>query len=413
MESFSFPAAREEKPMKRVISRTSVSAMEEYSFWMPDYYPSFACKMGLCRSACCSGWPVSFSLEDYFRLINSDCGPSLREKLDRGVRIELHPTPERYAAIQPRFDGSCPIRLPDGRCAIHAELGEAALSDVCRLYPRGVRLEDEGCEISCANSCEAVLELFLARREPIGFTTEKLGMKLPPMGERTFFFNTHGHGREIRLSLIRTMQDRRCAIPERLILLERRLAALESAMRSGEDALREWLAAPQCDIPALPTVGPKQLEEGLRTAEKLIGLVDDRSVSVRAYGEEALACFGGGDGAFDRYAAAKERFEEAFPDRELFFEHMLVNHMFFTCFPFEDRAEGLREEFMAICAVYTLLRFLAVGCSKDRARREDYIDVFAAAFRLIDHTAFDIYVSHILEEMGWTTDGELTEWIIL
>jgi len=50
------------------------------------------------------------------------------------------------------------MRLEDRRCTIHAELGENKLSQVCRLYPRGVRLNN-GYECSCANSCEAVLEL--------------------------------------------------------------------------------------------------------------------------------------------------------------------------------------------------------------------------------------------------------------
>lgn len=35
-------------------------------------------------------------------------------------------------------------------------------------------------------------------------------------------------------------------------------------------------------------------------------------------------------------------------------EHVLVNHMFFEQFPFQDRDEGLCDEFIAICAVYAL-----------------------------------------------------------
>lgn len=388
--------------------------MEENSFRMPDYYPAFSCKMGACRHACCTGWPISFSLEDYFRLINAECRPSLRDRLDRGIRIALDPKPDRYAEIAPRYDGECSMRLEDGRCAIHAELSEYALSDVCRLYPRGIRKEEDGLEISCANSCEAVLELFLARREPIRFLSKKLSIKLPPLPERSFFFAAGGHEREFRLSLIKTMQDRRLSIPERLVAVEKRFISAEALVHTGEEAaLLRWIREDEPVRPVLPEVTPKHLTQGLETAERLIRLVDERSVSIRAYGEEALACFGSGNGAFDRYTAAKARFEAVLPDWEIFFEHMLVNHMFFSCFPFEDRPEDLRTEFMALCAVYTLLRFLAVGCSARLARREEYIDPFAAAFRLIDHTAFDIYVSHLLSDIGWTEDSELLEWIIL
>lgn len=388
--------------------------METHTFWMPDYYPEFSCKMGACRNACCTGWPVSFSLTDYFKLISEDCGPAMREKLDRGIKVCLHPTPDRYAEILPRFDGNCPMRLEDGRCALHVELGEQSLSDVCRLYPRGIREEESGLEISCANSCEAVLELLLRRRGPLSFTEKELSIALPPLQKRTFFFNTQGKDREIRLSLIRTMQNRSLSLPERLQALEDRLITAEEAMRTGsEGALADWLGAENKKTYTLPSVSPEHLTQGLETAEQLIRLIDERSVSIRAYGEEALARFGHDEGSFERYSRAKQHFSAVFPDWEIFFENMLVNHMFFTCFPFEDRPEDLRTEYMALCAVYTLLRFLSLGCSENRNRPEDFIELFASAFRLIDHTAFDIYVSHLLDDIGWTSDKELLEWIIL
>jgi len=402
------------KKKREILSIKNVVSMETHVFWMPDYFPAFSCKMGSCRNTCCKGWPISFSLEDYFRLINQECSPSLREKLDRGVKTALKPTPGKYAEIAPCYDGTCPLRLGDGRCSIHAELGEQALPNICRLYPRGIRKEEDGYEISCTNSCEAVLELFLFRRESLGFLKKEWNIKLPPIKDRIICFKTYGQEREIRLSLIKTMQNRCFTLPERLAALRERLLTLESAMKAGKvTSVQNWLYAEEQDRPVLPKVTPKHLAEGLQTAEKLIGFVDERSVSVRAYGEEALACFGSGEGAFERYKAAEKRFHALFPDWEIFFEHMLVNHMFFTCFPFEDRPEDLRTEFMALCSVYTLLRFFAIGCAEHCGCREDFIDVFAAAFRLIDHTAFDIYVSHFLHDLGWTSDEKLLEWIIL
>lgn len=106
-------------------------------YLMPDYFPDFHCKMGACRSACCEGWPISFSLTDYFRLLSVECSPDLRRKLDCAMHISDHPSPEAYAQISPRYDGQCPMRLDDGRCALHAELGDGVLAAVCRLYPRG------------------------------------------------------------------------------------------------------------------------------------------------------------------------------------------------------------------------------------------------------------------------------------
>ena len=94
-----------------------------HEFLVPDYMPDYACKQGACRSACCEGWPISFTMDDYFRLLGLPCSPELRRRLDGSMQLALHPTPEEYAQITPRYDGQCPMRMVDGRCMLHAELG--------------------------------------------------------------------------------------------------------------------------------------------------------------------------------------------------------------------------------------------------------------------------------------------------
>ena len=66
---------------------------------------------------------------------------------------------------------------------------------------------------------------------------------------------------------------------------------------------------------------------------------------------------------------------------------------------FQDRPADLRDEFIALCAVYILLRFLCVGCMADQIDAAKAIDVAAAAFRLIDHTDFDRYAAPMLKEI--------------
>lgn len=91
-----------------------------------------------------------------------------RRKLHFAMHISDHPSPEVYAQISPRYDSRRPMQLEDGRCALHAELGDGVQAAVCRLYPRGVRT-GEVYECSCANSCEAVIALLLGRQEKIRF----------------------------------------------------------------------------------------------------------------------------------------------------------------------------------------------------------------------------------------------------
>ena len=186
------------------------------SYLVPDYFPKFACKMGECRHPCCKGWPISISTDDYFRLLSVSCGPAMRERLNNAVRVSLHPTPEAYAQIAPTWAGDCPLHLPDGRCSVHAMLGADALPTICRLYPRGIRVED-GNECSCANSCEAVIELMMGQKEPIRFVRADLELNPPKAAERAFFFETVGKAQRIRLYFIEIMQRRALTLPQRLM----------------------------------------------------------------------------------------------------------------------------------------------------------------------------------------------------
>ena len=45
---------------------------ETQKYLVPDYFPEFSCKMGACRAACCVGWPVSITMDDYFRLLGME-----------------------------------------------------------------------------------------------------------------------------------------------------------------------------------------------------------------------------------------------------------------------------------------------------------------------------------------------------
>lgn len=371
---------------------------ETHEFLVPDYYEHFSCKMGRCRAVCCEGWPISFSLDDYYHLMGEECSAELRQKLDMSLHIKLSPTPDAYAEIAQRYDGSCPMRMEDGRCALHAEMGEGALSYVCRLYPRGVRTEN-GYECSCANSCEAVLELLFNHDEPIEFVKRELSFDLPPAEKPANFFETLGREQEIRLWLIRHMQNQTLPIPLRMMAMGHALAELDQALSVRDDKEVDRLIRGQRRIKPLQAMEltPGHLDFGMRIAGEMIKLLDERSNSIRSYGEDALAYF---DHSFDRYTAARNHFERVLPKWDIWFEHMLVNHMFFSRFPFQDRPVSLPDEFIALCAVYSLLRFLGIGHMRDKTDSSAFVDVAAAAFRLIDHTSFDHYAAGMMKELG-------------
>lgn len=402
---------------------------ETRDFLVPDYYPHFACKMGECRHPCCEGWPVSISMKNYFSLLGVSCPKPLRDKLDVSMHLCAQPTEDEYARFEPDWSGHCPLHMADGRCAIHAELGEDVLPDVCRLYPRGIRTEDSF-ELSCANSCERTLELFLDRSAPLTFIPCRLTVGIPPQAPRESFFETLGRGQTIRLSLIRLMQDRAYTIPERLFRLGQVLERLEPLLKEGEtdrvDALlAEEYASVLADTPSgliaplTPDEEATRLTDGLDIVEGLVALLDSRSDSIRAAGEAALTYFtdpeAEGTPLF-RYRRARDIFHTRFPGWSVFIEHMLVNHMFFMIFPFEDRPLSLHEECVALCAAYALLRFLYIGNlhqpMDDESFRTRLIDLSAVAFRLIEHTDFDRLSTRLLRRLGCTGQA-LLDFILL
>ena len=375
-----------------------VRALEnEKNYLVPDYFFDFRCKMGACRCACCEGWPISVSLKDYFSLLSADVSKELRIKLDCALHIAPNPSPEAYAQILPRYDGQCPMRMSDGRCALHFELGEYALSDVCRLYPRGVR-EDE---CSCANSCEAVIEMLMEREEKIRFVNTKLGFRVPEIPERKHFFETAGCEKEIRKHLISIMQMREYALIERIALMGMTLKALDEALKGKdhESVLEIVGNRAKIHLPAHGSPTRDDLLIALEIANQMLYTLDERSDSIRAYGENSLNTYGTGEHEFDVYMKNKALFERAFPDWETWFEHMYVNHMFFSQFPFQDRPVDLGEEYLALISVYMLLRFLLIGNACEDYPNEKAADIAAAVFRLVEHTEFDRYAGPIMKRV--------------
>ena len=384
------------------------------SYLVPDYYPYFQCKMGACRHTCCDGWPVSITINDYFRLVGVNCSPDLRRRLDTALVIVPHPENEAYAEISPRYDGKCPLQLEDGRCGMQVELGEESLALVCRLYPRGVR-NREYHECSCANSCEAVVELLLKHPDPIRFISVPLRFDLPEPKKAENIFSDGGRGQDIRLYYIRIMQNRNMTLPDRLMTLGKAMQEMEKAVRANDAALISDLLSREPD-PFIETDDKptqEQFDAGLRTAAAMIKNVDERSRSVNTFGEETLKWFAQGKNSIELYERACANFVSVLPEWETVFEHLIVNHMFFSQFPFQDRPVPVADEFLALCAVYTLMRCLSVGWTAIHPSHTDFVDVCSALFRLIEHTAFDSFAAGLLKQLGLCTPKQIYDLIRL
>lgn len=379
-----------------------------HEYLMPDYYPEFHCKTGMCRAACCVGWNVSLSMKDYFRLLGVECRKHTREKLDCALHVKRYPTEDSYAELMHRYDGNCPLRMENGLCAIHAEAGEAVLPVICRLYPRAIRAEGD-LECSCAASCERVVEMLMSSGQSVRFVRRGLTQDAPESTGRSVFFETVPREQEIRMKLIGVMQDHTRSLTHRLLRMERALDILSADRKAGridaflarsEDELAEFEAIEVCE---------EHLLNGLRCVREIIAQTTQNSPSLHDYSEKCLALFENAENPLESYHRANAHFETCVPNWEQGYENLLVNHMFYSRYPFADMGSGLRGEFVALCAVYTMMRFFGVCWMADKEKEAALVDVLAALFRLIDHTRFHRRAEDILSSLGCDTPERLQE----
>lgn len=368
-----------------------------HKFLVPDYYPEFRCKGGECRCTCCSGWGISVSQQEYFRLLGMDCPPELRRRLDCAFHAPRDPSPERYMLLTPQWDGDCPLRAQDGLCALQCACGEEALPAVCRYYPRGVHTEF-AYECSCTNSCEKVLEMLFDREEPLTTIACELRFAFDPPKGRALR-KPRGYYNAIRKMCSDILHNRKIPVWDRVWLVRDALLEVEPLLDGAQGDMLEVLTRRSlCAEPAELPQG--DAGAALKCVRELCGVLAESSTSLGEYSERAAEAL--------TDAAALERvqahFAALFPHWQRDFENMLLNHLFYECFPFSDAQENLRNEGLALCATYALVRYLTVGCVANREEREAYVDAAAAAFRLIEHSRFDHNAAVILRGMG--CDGE-------
>lgn len=124
----------------------------------PDYYDCFRCAAGECPDSCCKEWEVEIddASARFYRTLPGTLGDRLREVMRTAVG-------KTSMSI---IDGRCPMWRSDGLCRIQAELGESALCETCRMFPRLTHdygdFAELGLELSCPEAAKLILNAPLA-----------------------------------------------------------------------------------------------------------------------------------------------------------------------------------------------------------------------------------------------------------
>ena len=120
----------------------------------PNHYHKFRCLASACPDSCCKEWAVQVDSHaaELYRNLPGELGDRLRQ-------VMQEENGDTILALEP--DGRCPMWRDDGLCRIHAQLGEDALCDTCRDFPR-LRHDfgdfvELGLELSCPEAARLIL----------------------------------------------------------------------------------------------------------------------------------------------------------------------------------------------------------------------------------------------------------------
>lgn len=377
------------------------------SFTVPDYYKDFFCKGNTCRRTCCKGWKVTLSFKEYNKLIGLNCTKALRKKLDVAFSPKDRPSLDSYAEVNHNLDGVCPILRSDGLCFLHKECGEKILPAVCRYYPRAVRLKYAP-ECSCTGSCERVLEMLFEKKDKITFEQKELSFDYEEPKQKIDSVKSQQYG-IIREICLKILQDREKSLSVRLyilgLFLEEADKMPQAAFIENSNCLKEKYPNIKVETEIFQNNSPV-----LEMQRKIAAFYEENSLSLEEYGEEIENHFKDGD--FEKiYQFAKKQFNKNFPDWEVMFENVLINHLFYEQFPFEDGNIKIFEAYEALCAVYAFLRYVAVMYTADKNSLNDLIDIVGAALRVVEHSSFYKNMALLLKDEQFMTLDKLKSFL--
>ena len=109
--------------------------------------------------SCCQGWNIFIDKKTHLQYINAD------SKVIAGIAKEsLQPVKggkARYSVVRLNEQKACPFMDGTKLCTIHSEMGEAALSRTCTIYPRLKKQYADVTRHSMTLSCPEVARLVL------------------------------------------------------------------------------------------------------------------------------------------------------------------------------------------------------------------------------------------------------------
>lgn len=191
---------------------------------VPNHYHKFRCLAAACPDSCCKDWAVQVDPQaaEFYRSLPGELGDRLRQ-------VMQEEDGDTILALE--ADGRCPMWRDDGLCRIHAQLGETALCDTCRDFPRLRHDYGDFVELGLELSCPEAARLILNERKYEAATTQMPG-DAPPEYD-TEAMNILLRSREVAL---RFLEDSSYSVGQALAVLLLYGYDVQNELDGGETA---------------------------------------------------------------------------------------------------------------------------------------------------------------------------------
>jgi lysine-N-methylase len=356
----------------------------------PRYMAQFQCVGGACVETCCADFHIDVDEPTYARYAAVE-DPVLGDRLRALVRPRgAECSAEAFARIAMTPSGECPFLDEHRLCAIQGALGEAALSQTCRAFPRA-RWERGGVAwLGGKLSCPEAARLCLASADAMTF----------PAGEAPAPSTL---GQAVQAQVEAALRDP--ALPVwKAVVFAGRLAdrvlpdgvAEAPAGKAERGAVRDQAERTRGELLQAPlALGDRALVQ-LRLLIDVVLAASARCNAGRNrfphLAQAALGAIFDGVEDFDGALANYRRLHrERFQPFDQAHDHALRNYVLNYVFTNQTFASGpALPQFQNLAVRFGVMRLLLIGLSGVRPQGlslADYAAVVSAASRILDHDA--------------------------
>lgn len=327
-----------------------------------DFFEKFKCKCGNCKHTCCNGWNINISKKEYYKLVTLNCSKELADKIESAFIIPNFPTDEEYRKIAPNYLGNCPMLDVNGLCMIHKELGPEALSEICKSYPRSYKEVNGVLEATCTNSCEKVIELIM-QEDQLSFVEKSIDK------EPNIIINTDADSFNLQKKYTNIIKDRSIPLNKRLQII---VDDLNNNETINNDSLKAYL----------------QVADYVNTFSVNSEIYDNiKNILTNRYDLN--------NNGLELFKKDEKQFETNYPKWEIYFENIIVNHLYYMNFPYVDNRLNKEDFTEGLCLLYALMKIICSVCTIDNHSNEHLASVIADMFHLVEHSPF-YYNAHLL-----------------